>query len=40
MGLAITRTIVEQHGGRIEIASEVGQGTQVTVSLPVNRERA
>jgi two-component system NtrC family sensor kinase len=40
VGLAITRTIVEQHGGRIEIASEVGQGTRVTVSLPVNRERA
>jgi two-component system NtrC family sensor kinase len=38
LGLAITRTIVEQHGGRIEIASQVGQGTQVTVHLPVCRE--
>ncbi len=40
LGLAITRTIVEQHGGRIDVASEVGRGTLVTVSLPVNRERA
>lgn len=38
LGLAITRTIVEQHGGRIDVASEVGQGTTVTVSLPVERE--
>lgn len=40
LGLAITRTIVEQHGGRIDVASEVGRGTLMTVSLPVNRERA
>jgi two-component system NtrC family sensor kinase len=38
LGLAITRTIVEQHGGRIEVASEVGKGTTVTVSLPAKRE--
>jgi two-component system NtrC family sensor kinase len=38
LGLAITRTIVEQHGGRIEIASQVGQGTRVTVHLPIGRE--
>lgn len=38
LGLAITRTIVEQHGGRIDVASEVGKGTTVTVSLPAQRE--
>jgi two-component system NtrC family sensor kinase len=38
LGLAITRTIVEQHGGKIEVASEVGEGTTVTVSLPAHRE--
>jgi two-component system NtrC family sensor kinase len=38
LGLAITRTIIEQHGGKIQIASEVGKGTIVTVSLPVERE--
>lgn len=38
LGLAITRTIIEQHGGKIQIASAVGKGTTVTVSLPVERE--
>jgi signal transduction histidine kinase len=34
LGLAISRALVEQHGGHISIASEVGEGTQVTVVLP------
>ena len=34
LGLAIARSIVEMHGGRISIASRVGQGTQVDVHLP------
>ncbi|MEV4703441.1 ATP-binding protein [Actinoplanes sp. NPDC049316] len=34
LGLAIVRTIVENHGGRIEVASTVGEGTTVTVRLP------
>ncbi len=34
IGLAGSRTIVEQHGGHIGIASVVGEGTTVTVSLP------
>ncbi|HRD66829.1 MAG TPA: cache domain-containing protein [Candidatus Competibacter sp.] len=40
LGLAITKTIVEQHGGKIEVASAIGRGTTVTVSLPVERESA
>jgi two-component system NtrC family sensor kinase len=35
LGLAIVHSIVEAHGGRIEIVSEVGQGVEVTLHLPV-----
>ena len=35
LGLAIVRTIVDNHGGRIEVRSTEGVGTEVTVRLPV-----
>ena len=38
LGLAITKQIVEMHHGKLEIDSEVGRGTTVTVRLPVERE--
>ena len=34
LGLAIVKHIVERHRGRLEITSEVGMGTTVTVRLP------
>jgi heavy metal sensor kinase len=37
LGLAICRSIVEAHGGCIEVASDVGRGTQVTFTLPASR---
>jgi signal transduction histidine kinase len=35
LGLPTTRKIIEGHGGRISLQSEVGRGTQVTIKLPV-----
>ena len=34
LGLSVSRGIIEQHGGRIEVESEVGKGTTFTVFLP------
>jgi two-component system phosphate regulon sensor histidine kinase PhoR len=35
LGLAIVRTIIDNHGGRIDVASTEEVGTTVTVRLPV-----
>lgn len=35
LGLPITRKIIEAHGGRIEVQSEVGKGTRFTMWLQV-----
>jgi signal transduction histidine kinase len=35
LGLAITHRIVQGHGGRIEVASRIGEGTVFTMTLPV-----
>ncbi|MFN3670487.1 MAG: ATP-binding protein [Bosea sp. (in: a-proteobacteria)] len=34
LGLSIVRSIVELHGGRVELESEPGQGTRVTAVFP------
>ncbi len=34
LGLAIVKHIVERHGGELDIASELGVGTAVSVTLP------
>ncbi|HVI51423.1 MAG TPA: PAS domain-containing sensor histidine kinase [Candidatus Sulfotelmatobacter sp.] len=39
LGLPITKRLVELHGGSLEIASQVGEGTTVTVRLPAARLR-
>lgn len=35
LGLAICRSIVERHGGAIDVKSRPGEGTRIVVSLPV-----
>jgi signal transduction histidine kinase len=36
LGLAIAKTIVERHGGRIELESAIDRGTTVRVQLPLS----
>ncbi|ACL38235.1 multi-sensor signal transduction histidine kinase [Pseudarthrobacter chlorophenolicus A6] len=40
LGLAITKDIVARHGGTIDVASTLGAGTTVTVSLPLDADRS
>jgi signal transduction histidine kinase len=36
LGLRVAHKIVSQHGGRIDVQSEVGVGSTFTVTLPVH----
>ena len=40
LGLLITSQIIDRHGGRIAVESELGRGTLFTVHLPVRMELA
>jgi signal transduction histidine kinase len=35
LGLPTTQKIIASHGGRINVQSELGHGTQITIELPV-----
>src|SRR5699024_6941845 len=38
LGLRITKQLVELHGGRIEVESALGEGTNVSFSIPIFKE--
>src|SRR5690606_30507100 len=40
LGLSIVHTIIEDHGGRIDVKSTPGSGTRVKVALPKKKEIA
>ena len=37
LGLPLTKSLVELHGGSLDLQSEVGVGTTVTVRFPAGR---
>ena len=36
IGLAICKKVVDRHGGRVEVATEVGKGTMFSLFLPLH----
>jgi two-component system NtrC family sensor kinase len=40
LGLAVSYGIIKHHNGRIEVQSKVGEGTAMTVHLPLKQEKS
>jgi signal transduction histidine kinase len=39
MGLSLCRTLIQKHGGTIDVDSEWGKGTTFTIDLPLQSDR-
>jgi PAS domain S-box-containing protein len=40
LGLTLTKALIEAHGGRLELSSRLGEGTQVDLWLPPSSEQS
>ncbi|TAL29111.1 MAG: sensor histidine kinase, partial [Nitrospirae bacterium] len=40
IGLAMTRRVIEEHGGKVSIRSVVGKGSEVKIALPIQQAAA
>jgi signal transduction histidine kinase len=40
LGLSVAKALVERHGGRLEVVSEIGRGTTFTMRLPAGQRTA
>jgi len=40
LGLSVSRSIIEAHGGQLMVTSEPGEGTRFTIRLPIHRAEA
>lgn len=39
LGLAMTKRVIEEHGGKVDFQSEEGKGSTMTISLPIQNEK-
>jgi signal transduction histidine kinase len=40
LGLSVSRSIIQQHGGTLEVDSTVGVGTTFKITLPIQQPEA
>jgi signal transduction histidine kinase len=38
LGLAMTKRVVEEHGGKVDFQSTEGKGSTISISLPIRNE--